>query len=203
MQTEEMIKEAKARLTDFRSEMEELSMKASLGAHEARESFEKEWGKFSNFIDEQGNRFKRQSAWVAKLAERMNLRLDRLKILILNEKPEAEHQFNGWREEVAGSIYEVEFVIHELYPMLNDQERELFSSLRIKMEIYRTNLVLKTFENYQTLGAMAEALAAKTDEVKQWYDAFHETGAEKMERFREGLRTSFTHLKGAFNELFK
>ncbi|MBL7828717.1 MAG: hypothetical protein JNJ57_18930 [Saprospiraceae bacterium] len=203
MQTEDMIKEAKAKLAELRNEMEEFSMKASLGAQEAKDTFEREWGKFSNFIDEQGNRFRRQSAWAGKLSERMNLRLDRLKTLILNEKPDAPIQYNGWREEVVGTIYEVEFIIHELYPMLDDQERELFSNLRVKMEIYRTNLVIKDFDQLTQMGAMAEALAAKADEVKLWYDRFHETSSEKMEKFREGLRTSFGHLKNTFTELFK
>jgi hypothetical protein len=55
MQTEEILKEARARFADFRNEMQEVSMKATLGASDAREAFEREWGRFSVFVDDRAN----------------------------------------------------------------------------------------------------------------------------------------------------
>ncbi|MFM8373324.1 MAG: hypothetical protein ACKOCO_13150 [Bacteroidota bacterium] len=87
MQTEQILKEARARFAEFRNEMQEISMKATLGAGEAREAFEREWGNFSSFVDEQGNRIRRQGAWAARMTERLDQRLKRLSELVTKGKP--------------------------------------------------------------------------------------------------------------------
>lgn len=203
MKTEEILKEAKTRMSDFKNDLEELSMKTTLGASEARDTIEKEWDKFTSFVADQGNKMRRQSAWANKLMDRIVDRLERLSALTLAEKPETDKRFNGWREEVIGLIYEVEFVIHEMYPILNDTERDMFSSLRVKMELYRTHLMLKTFNDFRDLSPMAEAMGAKISEVIGWYHGLHTDNKEKIEQFREEMRNSFNHLKGAFTALFK
>ena len=203
MQTEEIMKEARARFAEFRNEMQEISMKAALGAGEARDVFEREWGNFSSFVDEQGNRIRRQGAWAARMTERLDQRLRRLSELVTKGKPAAEGDFSPWRDEVVGVIYEIEFIIHELYPLLKDGERDLFSMLRVKMEIFRTNLVLKTWQNFAETDSLAEAMIIKAEEVMRWHADFSVTNEEKLEKFRTELQTSLKHFKGAFSELFK
>ena len=203
MQTEEILKEARARFADFRNEMQEVSMKATLGASDAREAFEREWGRFSVFVDEQGNRVRRHGASTARMTERMNQRLHRLCELATKGNPDNESDFTAWRDETVGIIYEIEFIIHELYPLLKDGERDLFSMLRVKMEIYRTNLVLKTWQNYTEINPLATAMCAKAEEVMRWYSDFSVTNEEKLEKFRTELQTSLKHFKGAFGELFR
>ncbi len=203
MQTEEILKEARARFADFRNEMQEVSMKTALGASEAREAFEREWGRFSSFVDEQGNKIKRQGAWTARMTERLDQRLHRLNELVTKGRPVADGDFSPWRDEVVGVIYEIEFIIHELYPLLKDDERDLFSMLRVKMEIFRTNLVLKTWQNYTETDSLAEAMIIKVEEVMRWHADFSVTNEEKLEKFRTELQTSLKHFKGAFGELFR
>ncbi|MEY4204285.1 MAG: hypothetical protein RL013_1989, partial [Bacteroidota bacterium] len=123
--------------------------------------------------------------------------------LVTSGKPGAETDFSTWRDEVVGVIYEIEFIIHELYPLLKDGERDLFSMLRVKMEIFRTNLVLKTWQNYTETNPLAEAMIAKIEEVIRWHADFSVTNEEKLEKFRTELQTSLKHFKGAFGELFK
>lgn len=203
MQTEEIMKEARARFAEFRNEIQEISMKAALGAGEVRDVFEREWGNFSSFVDEQGNRIRRQGAWAARMTERLDQRLRRLSELVTKGKPAAEGDFSPWRDEVVGVIYEIEFIVHELYPLLKDGERDLFSMLRVKMEIFRTNLVLKTWQNFAETDSLAEAMIIKAEEVMRWHADFSVTNEEKLEKFRTELQTSLKHFKGAFGELFK
>lgn len=203
MQTEEILKEARARFADFLNEMQEVSMKTALGTSEAREAFEREWGRFSIFVDEQGNRIKRQSTWTARMTERLSQRLQRLNELVTKGKPTTEGDYSPWRDEVVGVIYEIEFIVHELYPLLKDDERDLFSMLRVKMEIFRTNLVLKTWQNYAETNPLAAEMTVKIEEVIRWHADFSVTTEEKLEKFRTELQTSLKHLKGAFGELFR
>lgn len=203
MQSEQILKEARARFAEFRNEMQEISMKAALGAGEAREALEREWGNFSSFVDEQGNRIRRQGVRTARMTERLDQQLRRLNELVTSGKPGAEGDFSPWRDEVVGVIYEVEFIIHELFPLLKDGERDLFSMLRVKMEIFRTSLVLKSWQNYIETDSLAEAMVIKAEEVMRWYADFSVTNEEKLEKFRTELQTSLKHFKGAFGELFK
>jgi len=203
MQTEEIMKEARARFAEFRNEMQEISMKAARGAGEARDVFEREWGNFSSFVDDEGNRIRRQGAWAARMTERLDQRHRRLSELVTKGKPAVEGDFSPWRDEVVGVIYEIEFIIHELYPLLKDGERDLFSMLRVKMEIFRTNLVLKTWQNFAETDSLAEAMIIKAEEVMRWHADFSVTNEEKLEKFRTELQTSLKHFKGAFGELFK
>jgi hypothetical protein len=138
-------------------------------------------------VDEQGNRIRRQGAWAARMTERLDQRLRRLSELVTKGKPVTDGDFSPWRDEVVGAIYEVEFIIHELFPLLKDGERDLFSMLRVKMEIFRTNLVLKTWQNYTETDPLAEAMIVKAEEVMRWHADFSVTNRGKTGKVQNGV----------------
>lgn len=203
MKTSEWLEEAKAKLEELKSKFEEMNMKTALGKNEMRDAFEREWSRFSQFVDEQQNRLRRQAGWADPVFKHLEDALQQLKDLLRAPEPDNAAKFALWREQVIRNIHEAEFAIQQLRPVLEDDEKELCGALRVKLEIYRTHLAITPFEKLSALGAEAEAVEKAAGEVLAWRIHEKEMAAEKMKRFGENIGASLDHMKKAFTELIR
>jgi hypothetical protein len=201
--TENIVDEGKMQWNRVKSEVEQLGVQLALGRNEAKEAFEREWKKFSGFLDEQAHRLRRQSYWADHLLEELEQRSKALKNALKEAAPENDKTYNSWRESTLRIIYELEFIIDELYPVLEDEEKELLSTFRIKIEVYRTRLITLPLGELSALNLQAAQLADKAEDVLIWRDRDSEFAREKVRRFGKEIGTSFEHMKQAFGELFK
>lgn len=201
--TESLIDEGKAQLNKVKTEFDNLSVQFALGKNEAKEAFEREWKNFSGFLDTQAHRLRRQSYWADRLLHELEDRSNALNIALKQKAPTKEKQFNSWRENILRMVYELEFMINELFPVMDAAEKELLSTFRIKMEMYRTRLIMIALSDLATLDNEAKQLAGKAEEILQWRVQDAQKSKEKIQRFGEEIGTSFDHMKKAFSGLFK
>jgi uncharacterized protein Yka (UPF0111/DUF47 family) len=201
--TENLVNDGKAQWSRVKSEVEQLGVQLALGRSEAKEAFEREWKKFSGFLDEQSHRLRRHSYWADHLLDELEQRAKTLKTALKQAGPENEKVYNSWRENILRTVYELEFIIDELYPVLEEDEKELLSTFRIKMEVYRTRLITLSLGELASLHTQAPQLADKADDILIWRDRDSESSREKVQRFGKEVGTAFEHMKQAFGELFK
>lgn len=203
MKTSEWLEEAKAKLEELKTKFDEMNMKTALGKSEMRDTFEREWNRFSAFVEEQQNRLRRQAGWADPVFKQLEDALRELKDLLRAPEPENETKFASWREQVIRNIHEAEFTIQQLRPVLEDDEKELCGVLRVKLEIYRTHLAITPFEKLSTLNAEAEAVEKAVGDVLAWRTQEREMASERVKRFGENIGASLDHMKKAFTELIK
>jgi ElaB/YqjD/DUF883 family membrane-anchored ribosome-binding protein len=201
--TESFVEESKTQWNKVKSEIDHLGVQLTLGRSEAKEAFEREWKKFSGFLDEQSHRLRRQSYWINHLLEELKQRSAALKTTLKQTASDSDKSFATWREGVLRVIYELEFIVDQLYPNMEDSEKELLSTYRIKMEVYRTRLIMTDAGEVASLHMQAAQLADKADDVLVWLDSNSETARDKMQRFGKEIGASFEQMKHAFGELFK
>ena len=200
---EELIHEGKEQWDKLKTELEEFNVQLALGRNEAKDAFEREWKNFSVFLDEQSLRLRRRSHWADRLMEKLEERTKSLKNAVTQAEPGNLEAYHNWKEQTLRIVYETEFIIDELYPALEPDEKELISAFRIKLELYRSRLNILSPGELATLRPEAEHLAAKADEILSWRDYDTETTREKLDRFGKEIRVSFDHLKEAFGGLVK
>jgi hypothetical protein len=200
--TEEFVTEAKTTWNKLKTEVEQLQVQLALGRNEAKDVFEREWKKFAGFLDDQSHRIQRRSYWASHLLDEMGQRAGALKNALKQAAPDNEKTFSSWRENVLRIIYELEFIVDKLFPVMNDEEKELLSSFRIKMEVYRTQLVRYSFVELPELNTQAANLADKADDILVWRDRDAVYAQEKFQQFGQEISTSFDHMKKAFQGLF-
>lgn len=201
--TEDIIMDTKAQWNKVKTEVEHLGVQIALGRYEAKEAFDREWKKFSGFLDEQGHRLRRRSNWADKLTKELGERTKTLKAALKDAAPENDHIYTGWREKLLRMVYELEYIIDELYPVLDMEEKELLSTFRIKMEVYRTRLIMVALEDLKSLDTQATHLADTADAVLIWLEKDATYAREKMQQFGKEISTSFDHMKQAFSGLLK
>ncbi len=201
--TEDLLDTGKVQFNKIKSEMESLGVQVVLGRNEAKEAFDREWKNLTEFIEEQSHRLRRKSYWANRLLEDLTQRATVLKNSLHQATPDEEKIYNLWRERTLRSIYEVELIISELYSVLTDDEKDLLSDLRIKMEMYRTHLIQVSLKELGPLNIQKAQLANRIDDVLTWREHDTEASREKIQRFGTELGTSFDHIKRAFSELFK
>ncbi len=199
----DLINEGNSQWNRVKTEVDDLGLQLALGRHEAREVFEREWKRFSGFLEDQSHRLRRQSYWATHLLSELKQHATALKTILKQAAPDSEKVFVNWREGVLRTVYELEFIIDQLYPVLDQGERDLVSTFRIKMEVYRTRLLIIPFSELQTLQQQAVQLVDKIDDVMVWLDRDSESAREKVQRFGKEIGVSFDHMKQAFGELFK
>ena len=117
--------------------------------------------------------------------------------------PEEEKTFNYWREQVVHKIYEVEFIIKELYPTLDEKGRELFNQLRLKLELYRASLVMTKAKNLRDFSEEASAVWTVCNETLAWRENHREALKSRIEDFATDVRGLFDRMKGTVGDFLK
>ena len=100
------------------------------------------------------------------------------------------------------AIYEMEFIIRELYPNLDEYGRELFSSLRIKMELYRARITMTSWEEWGNFSAERNAVNTKIEEALVWRTTQKEALKKRLEDFGQDVSELFAKVKGKVGNIF-
>ena len=199
---EDIVSEHKLPWNGTKSNLEELGLQFRLGRNEAKDAFDREWKKLSGFLDEQSNRLRRQGYWANQLMGELEEQTKALMAVLKLPAPELERAYDSWRDGLLRNIYTLEFIIGELYPVLETDERALLGTFRIKMELYRTRLLMTALGDLSSLTPQVNQLMSSIEEVMMWRDRDSAFARERIQRFGKEIGTSFDHMKKAFTGLF-
>lgn len=188
---------------EFQSKMEDLEMKFTLGRNEAIDSFEREWRSFSRFVGEQSERLRMMGYLSEHLLKKLDQVLPELVDALNEPKAEKELAAYQWRERVMRAIYELEFIIGEIFPVLTEAQRDLFSRFRVKMELFRTKLAIMPWNEWDQLSPEIDGVLALSAEVLLWRKTSKEEFQKRVDRLGENVNALFSQLKGTVKEFFK
>jgi hypothetical protein len=200
--TEDIVSEHKFPWNNTQSDLESFGLQYRLGRNEARDTFDREWKKVSAFLDEQSHRLRRQGHWASQLMGDLEAQTKALMGVLKQPLPGSERVYDSWRDGLLRTVYTLEFIMGELYPVLEAEERELLSSFRIKMEVYRTRLLITPWSDLASLQPQLSQLISKMEEVMVWRDRDAAFARERIQRFGKEIGVSFEHMKKAFSGLF-
>lgn len=188
---------------DLKSKLEELKMRSSIGRNEAADTYEREWRNFSSFLEEQGGRLRRMGYFSTHLLDELESRLPELQAALAEPIPTKAAQFYSWRERTARHIYEIEFIIKELFPTLDEEGRELISRLRLKLDLFRAPLMMAKASGPHDFADEASAVRTVCEETMAWRERRHDALRNRLDEFGDGVRDLFSKMKGVVGEVFK
>lgn len=183
--------------------IDELNLKVALGSGDLKRMLEREWMHVQAILERQSNRIRRRSDWADTQLDQIQAKLILLKDLLRGSSVNSERKFDIWKSRVVRAIHHTEFLIHEIYGLLDEDEQDLMSELRVRMEVYLTHLSMSKHYQPDLFPEERQALIKMIDETMIWRDQEKEQNMLRMQRFREQLQTSFAHLREAFIELSK
>ena len=187
----------------IQSSIEDLNLRVALGSSDFKRLLEREWSHVNAIIERQSKRIRRRSDWADNHLDQVQAKLILLKDLLKMPNVNSERKFDLWKSKVVRAIHQVEFLIHEIYGLLDESEQDLVSDLRVRLEVYLTHLSMVRDYQSDPIPEERKALIIMIDETMIWRDQEKEMNAIRMERFREQLHVSFSHLREAFIELTK
>lgn len=188
-------------LNELKALLEEVELQVNLGKKEAKEVFDRERDNVSHFIRDQRKWWRRVGMLSEENMNRIKDRLHQLYTLLLDEVPTAPHAFQAWKDERLRMVYELEYIIREFQPGLNDDEKQKINDLKMKLDVYRIHLALADIEKAAALQPVAEALRKQIDLTIHFLENEMDKTWERLDHFKDEIGTSFTHLKKAFGEL--
>jgi hypothetical protein len=191
----------KETLSELKGLFEEMEVQVNLGKKEAKEVFERERQNFTQFVRDQRQQWRRFGMMSEENLEKIKQSLHTLYTLMVEGTTEKQEDFQLWKDNRLHAIYELEFLLREIQPGINETEKEVINDLKVKMDVYRIHLALCTFEKTGDLITFAEELRVQLDKTIHFFENEVDDSWERIENFKEELGTSFEHLKKAFGGL--
>lgn len=191
----------KETLNELKGLFEEMEVQVNLGKKEAKEVFERERQNFTQFVRDQRQQWRRFGMMSEENLVKIKQSLHTLYTLLVEGTPEIQADFQVWKDKRLHAIYELEFLIREIQPGINETEKEVINDLKVKLDVYRIHLALSTFEKTGDLITYAEELRVQLDKTIHFFENEVDDSWERVENFKEELGTSFEHLKKAFGGL--
>ncbi len=191
----------KETLNELKGLFEEMEVQVNLGKKEAKEVFERERQNFTQFVRDQRQQWRRFGMMSEENLAKIKQSLHTLYTLLVEGTPEIQADFQVWKDKRLHAIYELEFLIREIQPGINETEKEVINDLKVKLDVYRIHLALSTFEKTGDLITYAEELRVQLDKTIHFFENEVDDSWERVENFKEELGTSFEHLKKAFGGL--
>lgn len=191
----------KETLNELKGLFEEMEVQVNLGKKEAKEVFERERQNFTQFVRDQRQQWRRFGMMSEENLAKIKESLHTLYTLLVEGTPEIQADFQVWKDKRLHAIYELEFLIREIQPGINETEKEVINDLKVKLDVYRIHLALSTFEKTGDLITYAEELRVQLDKTIHFFENEVDDSWERVENFKEELGTSFEHLKKAFGGL--
>jgi meiotically up-regulated gene 157 (Mug157) protein len=191
----------KETLNELKGLFEEMEVQVNLGKKEAKEVFERERQNFTQFVRDQRQQWRGFGMMSEENLAKIKQSLHTLYTLLVEGTPEIQADFQVWKDKRLHAIYELEFLIREIQPGINETEKEVVNDLKVKLDVYRIHLALSTFEKTGDLITFAEELRVQLDKTIHFFENEVDDSWERVENFKEELGTSFEHLKKAFGGL--
>jgi hypothetical protein len=191
----------KETLNELKGLFEEMEVQVNLGKKEAKEVFERERQNFTQFVRDQRQQWRRFGMMSEENLAKIKQSLHTLYTLLVESTPAIQTDFQVWKDKRLHAIYELEFLIREIQPGINETEKQVINDLKVKLDVYRIHLALSTFEKTDDLITYAEELRVQLDKTIHFFENEVDDSWERVENFKEELGTSFEHLKKAFGGL--
>ncbi len=191
----------KETLSELKGLFEEMEVQVNLGKKEAKEVFERERQNFTQFVKDQRQQWRRFGMMSEENLEKIKNTLHALYTLMVEGDTDKQEDFQAWKDSRLRVIYELEFLLREIQPGINETEKEVIHDLKVKLDVYRIHLALSTFEKKSEIGLFAEELRVQLDKTIHFFENEVDDSWERIENFKEELGTSFEHLKKAFGGL--
>lgn len=191
----------KETITELKGLFEEMEVQLNLGKKEAKEVFERERENFTQFVKDQRKQWKRFGMMSEENLNNIKSKFLTLNTLLLAETTTDPDGFQAWKDERLRVIYELEYALREIQPVINDIEKEVINNFKVKLDVYRINLAISTLDKIAEVKPSAEDLRVQLNETMHFFENEVDDSWEKLENFKEELGTSFDHLKKAFGGL--
>ena len=193
----------KGTVNELNGLFEEVESRLKEGTKEAREIFERERSKFREFMAEQQLQFHRfglqDDAGFRKLMDK----LDNLKHLLNEADPVEPANFSSWKDQRLRFLYELEFLVREFYPEMNEEEKAHFNNLKTVQDKYRIRLTECFFDALGSLTEEKNALNEALTHTIQYVENEIVVNWKRFDGFRDEISVSFDHMKKAFGNLFQ
>ncbi len=182
---------------------EELESRLKDGTKEAKEIFERERNNFKTFMEEQKLHFHKYGLQDDAGFRKLMDKLENLAQLLNEPDPVEADNFSGWKDQRLRVMFELEFLVREFYPEMNDSEKEIFNSLKTRQDNYRMKLMDSSLSGLATLAEPKLVLQEALTATVQFIENEIMVDWKRYDGFKEEISVSFDHLKKAFGNLFQ
>lgn len=201
MQISENLKEkGQQQFNRIKQAMDEMRVQAALGKAEAKDIFEKERKTLSSFINKEKVLLKKSEEVSITHEKDLLNKIDDLEQKLEQVIPPTGKEFDTYKKDVLGSIYQLEYAIKTESNDLRKPLQNKLNNFKVKMDGYRLQLALSKVEDSPALQTRREELVKQIDEIQNMVEN-RKAQNQKMEGFYQEVTESYNHLKKAFSDL--
>ena len=198
--TENLKEKGLQQLSSIKQAMDELRVQAALGKAEAKDLFEKERKTLATFVNKEKALIgKSQEVSISHDKDLIN-KIGDLEQKLEQAVPANETEFDAYKKNVLGSIYQLEYAIKTESNDVRKSLQNKLNNFKVKMDGYRLQLALSKVEDSPTLQARKEELVKQIDEIQALVEN-RKAQNKKVESFYEEVAESYNHFKQAFSDL--
>lgn len=190
------------KVDDFKAKMEAFDLQYALGRNEAKDAFDREWRNFSRYVEEQGNKIRQQGFFSGHALDALDKTLPELQAILKETIPAKETAAQLWRERLLRAVYEMEFIIRDLYPNLQPEGRDTFSRLRIDLELLRARILMAPWEDWGKFANEVNAVNTSIEAALLWRKEQKEMLKKRLEGFGQEVSELFAKMKGRVEGMF-
>jgi len=198
--TENLKEKGQLQLDRIKQAMDEMRVQAALGRAEAKDLFEKERKTLSKFINEEKALLEKSNEVSVSHEKDLLTKIDDLEQKLVQVVPANQTEFDTYKKDVLGSIYQLEYAIKTESNDIRQSLQKKFNDFKVKMDGYRLQLALSKVEDSPALQARKEELVQKIEEIQSMVEN-KKAQNQKVENFYQEVAESYSHFKKAFSDL--
>jgi uncharacterized protein YicC (UPF0701 family) len=198
---EDFLNLTKGKVTQAKAFLEELQVQMTLGKAEAKDAFQSERKKLSQFLSNQKVILRDTEKISAEHKKTLLASLEHLEGQLVMELPTTKGNFDTLKKETLDKIYKLEANLKEAYGDVSNQMQKELDDFKVKLDAYRVQLALGDIKDKDTLANRKSELQKEVEELRKMLQDESSVG-DRMDHFTEEMSQSFTHMKKAFSDLF-
>ena len=196
-----LIDVGKEKVNQLKSFLDDLEVQMALGKMEAKDAFESEKKNLNKFIQKEKAAIQNVAAIGAEHRNDLRLKFEKLEGVLSRPFATGKRKFDKDKKEALTAIYEVEAIMKEAYGDVNYTIQQELNSFKAKLDTYRVQLALGTYEDEAALKTRKAALKETIGKIREKLAKDTESGS-RVETFFDEVGESFDHMKKAFSDLF-
>ncbi len=196
-----LIDVGKEKVNQLKSFLDDLEVQMALGKMEAKDAFESEKKNLNKFIQKEKAAIQNVAAIGEEHRNDLRLKFEKLEGVLSRPFATGKRKFDKDKKEALTAIYEVEAIMKEAYGDVNYTIQQELNSFKAKLDTYRVQLALGTYEDEAALKTRKAALKETIGNIREKLAKDTESGS-RVETFFDEIGESFDHMKKAFSDLF-
>ena len=196
-----LIDVGKEKVNQLKSFLDDLEVQMALGKMEAKDAFESEKKNLNKFIQKEKSAIQNVAAIAEEHRKELRTKFEKLEGVLSRPFATGKRKFDKDKKEALAAIYEVEAIMKEAYGDVNYTIQQELNSFKAKLDTYRVQLALGTYEDETALETRKAALKETIGNIREKLARDSESGS-RIENFVDEVGESFDHMKKAFSDLF-